>query len=141
MARITVCGMFLAMLLGCGKAEEPLGSVSGTVLQQGKPVNGALVLFSNREIGVESTATTDAGGQFTMRLDRAGGLPIGTYKVSVMEPPADRPQPQNGMEFSGPPPKPQVSSIPQRYGDIATSELTANVQRGENNFEFKLQGR
>jgi hypothetical protein len=132
-------GILLASSLGCGRTASPWGSVTGTIAHKGKPVDAAIVLFSNRDAGVEITAETDARGHFTMRTDRIAGLPIGTYKVVVTPKPVGLPTPQDGMMFKEPAPLPVSSAIPAAYRDVKTTRLTAAVQTGQNEFQYNLQ--
>ena len=74
----------LCLLVGCNSA-----SVSGTVPASGKltykgaPVEGAIVTFVPEGDGRTATATTAAGGVFSLTtVDAAGAMP-GKYKVTV----------------------------------------------------------
>ena len=74
----------LALLVGCNS-----GSVSGTVPASGKvtykgaPVEGAIVTFVPQGNGRTATATTRAGGVFSLTtVDSSGALP-GKYRVTV----------------------------------------------------------
>jgi hypothetical protein len=76
-------GLLLACL-GCNS-----GSVSGTVPASGKvtykgaPVEGAIVTFVPEGNGRTATATTRAGGVFSLTtVDSSGALP-GKYRVTV----------------------------------------------------------
>ena len=134
-----VCGMAFASLSGCGKPVEPWGGVAGVVLQRGKPADPAVVIFTNREKGVEITAPTDANGRFVIKTDKFPGLPVGEYKVVVIPAPQNVPLPADGMTYREPLPPPPVSNIPEIYRDLKTTTLTATVQQGENDFKFDLQ--
>ena len=138
MNRTILAAMFFASLLGCGKDAGNWGSVAGTITQNGKPVESAMVLFSNRDAGVEITAPTDAKGRFTIRTDRVAGLPLGTYKVAVTPKAVNLPSPKNGLMFEGPAPAQPPSAIPAAYRDVKTTKLTATVQTGPNEFTFDL---
>ena len=85
MRRRSLFGLIgLALLLGCNS-----GSVSGTVPISGKvtykgaPVEGAIITFVPEGNGRTATATTIAGGVFSLTtVDAAGAMP-GKYKVTV----------------------------------------------------------
>lgn len=124
--------------VGCGKAQGPWGKVTGVVLNNGQPVEPAIVLFSNRDLGVEITAETDGAGRFTMRTDRIDGLPVGTYRVAISPKPTNLPVPEQGMMFNGPPPVIQ-SKIAEDDRDIATTRHSADVREGENAFRFDVK--
>jgi hypothetical protein len=137
--QLALGGLVLASLLGCGDRVGPWGTVTGVVSCQGQPVEPAIVLFSNRQIGVEMTAETDASGRFTVRTDRINGLPVGNYRVAVMPKPTNLPMPEQGMMFTGPAPRPAPSNIPEVDRDINTTRLSAVVNEGTNEFTFHLQ--
>ena len=56
----------LLLLAGCGKRVPPWGTVTGVVTQEGKPLPTTLIMFSNREAGVEIVTVTNANGKFAM---------------------------------------------------------------------------
>jgi hypothetical protein len=128
----------LILFAGCGGKSEPWGAVSGTIVQGGKGVYPAAVLFSNRENGVEITAETDVNGNFVMRTDKLGGLPVGTYAVAVM-PLREKVAPAQGMVFDKEAPPPP-SPIPPEVQDITTTHLSAAVVEGPNELTFDLGG-
>lgn len=136
--RMTWCAIASLALVGCQDSECPWGAVSGVVRQNGKPAEPAIVLFSNREIGVEITAETDAEGRFMMRTDRIAGLPVADYRVAVLPNPTNLPAPEQGMMFNGPAPVTTPSAIPADFREIATSPLQAKVVEGSNVFDFEL---
>ena len=138
MHRFFLALTFLLPLLGCGKEVGPWGQVVGTISQDGKPVEPALVLFSNREAGVEMTAETDAQGRFKVRTDKIDGLPVGTYRVAVTPIAKNLTPPYQGMVFKAPAPELQ-SQIPEADREIATTRLTATVVEGKNDFTFELR--
>jgi hypothetical protein len=102
--------------------------VRGTVLFQGKPIEGALVTFFPTEAkpGYRSlTGMTDAKGRFRLAFNRSNdGAPVGKYKVSVVW----REMIQDGDEKlpNGP------NRLPERYADPDASGLTATIVEGKN---------
>ena len=74
----------LALLVGCdsgtGSGTVP---VSGKVTYKGAPVEGAIVTFVPEGTGRTATATTSAGGVFTLTTVDASGAMPGKYKVTV----------------------------------------------------------
>ncbi len=85
MRRCFLLGLIcLTLLAGCNSA-----SVSGTVTAGGKvtykgaAIEGAIVTFVPEGNGRTATATTEAGGVFSLTtVDAAGAIP-GKYKVTV----------------------------------------------------------
>lgn len=70
-------------LFGCGGDGPELGSVSGQVTMDGKPLPNVLVTFVPDGGGGVSTGKTDANGKYELGFyERAGAL-IGKHKVSV----------------------------------------------------------
>ena len=62
-AVVRVSKATLLLLAGCGKRVPPWGTVTGVVTQEGKPLPTTLIMFSNREAGVEIVTVTDARWQ------------------------------------------------------------------------------
>lgn len=70
---------------GCSQDERPLGvPVSGVVLLNGNPVEGADVAFSSREGSTGAFGVTDAQGRFQLSaLETREGIPPGEYQVKI----------------------------------------------------------
>jgi hypothetical protein len=79
-----------ALVIGCGSGPR-LVPVSGTVLLNGEPLEGATVLFSpdvTNPGGQPGVVVTGPGGKYqAMTRDRPGLVP-GKYKVGVTKTPA-----------------------------------------------------
>ena len=79
------CGLFVLaawIVTGNGQAQQTLGSVNGTVVDQsGAAVPGAAITATDDAIGV-TRATTSGGNGFFQIFN----LPIGTYTVKVSHP-------------------------------------------------------
>jgi hypothetical protein len=127
--------VLLTLVAGCGK-QEPWGKVEGTVSFQGKPVETAIVLFSNRAAGVEMTTFTDAEGRFEIHTAKVGGLPVGDYRIAIT--PYAVGVPTDTIVFAKKSMK-TFPNIPIAYRDIATSGLSALVTTGENVFRFDMK--
>ena len=111
----------LVVISGCGKGVQ-FGEVSGSVTFQGKPLPNAVVFFMPQS-GPAAAGATQADGTFKMVTRRPGdGVLLGPCKVAIT--PAD--------PINSPLP------IPTKYTDAETSGLTANVEDGENVFDFEL---
>jgi hypothetical protein len=103
----SVCSLFFAALIsGCGNVS--LVPVTGTLLVDGEPAEGATLLFHPQSPAPSklSTATTDASGKFSLVCEAESGIPVGSYKVSVIWPdPSVQPtaaQKMTGMFDAGP---------------------------------------
>ena len=123
-------GLLLVSAVGCGSRR--FAPVSGRVTLNGQPLANALVAFNpippegSSEAGPGSIATTDANGEYTLRVtpDRPGAL-VGKHRVAItgmnlQVGESDRRQPRAG--------RPLTKPIPRRYND--QSELTCEVPPG-----------
>lgn len=74
----------VVVFVGCGRSDLPeLGTVSGTLTLDGKPLPHAIVNFTPTE-GRPSRGETDDEGQYTlMYLTDARGALVGQHKVTV----------------------------------------------------------
>ncbi len=138
-------GLFLALpvavsLVGCGGSDKiATVPVKGTVAYQGKPVEGAAVMFSPAQ-GPSATAETNANGEFTLKTQTQDGAVTGEHVVTiskVVSPPAGA-----GDLGRVPPdtnPAPPKSLIPRKYSDPQASGLKKTVTKsGANEFAFEL---
>lgn len=81
-------GLAILVFAGCGSREAPLVPVEGILLQAGRPVVGAQVVFCpDREAGAKgprSFGTTDKDGRFKLATDEgADGAVSGPHRVVV----------------------------------------------------------
>lgn len=123
------------LFVGCGGSGDPLNrqAVSGEVTLSNQPLDTGSISFDpqDRENGRPGGATIE-GGKFT--LDRARGLPPGTYTVRVNS--ADA----NEMAVGEPGESRRVLAkerIPSKWN--SKSEQTITVVDGEeNSFQFAI---
>lgn len=114
--------VLLLVALGCRPGDRPeLGQVRGTVTLDGKPLAGVIVRFFPAT-GRAATATTGSDGRYELVYTYGvEGAKVGPSTVSFAWP--------DGEAGSAP--------IPDKYG--AQSELTVEVQPGDNTFDFALE--
>lgn len=145
---LLACLVFGSVGCSSGTPAPPTVNVTGEVLYQSKPVEGAYVTFASKSAEVKSASgTTDASGKFTLKTyvdptkEVTGAMP-GDYQVSISK--IEKKAPMTPEEMSKisqsgqmiPPPK---SLIPQKYSEITSSGLNASVKQGDsNNFKFEL---
>lgn len=134
---------------GCGKGGQVDGRptvvpVSGKVLRNGQPVDGARVTFFNPQANTTAYGTTGPDGVFTLSTfgDKDGGAP-GTNRVAVRKVEMIS-KAKEGFDYgasSEVPPEPEERwHTPKRYGKADTSGLTADVtESGPNDFTFELK--
>lgn len=74
------------LMVGCGSSSDQpdLGQVSGTIVHEGQPVEGAEIFFSPVEGGRTSTAITDASGNYELVYKgQSKGAAIGKHAVRI----------------------------------------------------------
>ncbi len=129
------CPVFpLAWALGCGLligcSAKPSGMpavapVTGTVTLNGEPLAGASVIFQS-ESGHSSMGTTDSTGSYQLTAPgNQKGAVIGLNKVKI------------NSKLDAPPGPNWKDPIPARYN--SASELSAQVNAGQNSFNFALE--
>ena len=121
----------LALLSGCGAAEEPLefGEVSGKLTLNGAPLTTAMIVFNRTETGHGGSATADGEGKYVV----SDKLPSGNYQVLITPAPIKPPNPGEPAPVIPP------NKIPAKYSSPATSGLAADVAPGPNTFDFDLK--
>lgn len=117
----------LVQLLGCGGVDHPeVGKVRGVITLDGEPLANTSVVFQPSN-GRPSLGTTDEKGQYSLLyLDGVEGAMLGQHKVMIRtEVPGEDGEPPIAKE-----------RLPPRYHN--RSELTADVVKGKNTFDFPL---
>jgi hypothetical protein len=139
----------LSCLIGCGSKGVPIPKTvpaQGTVTYQGKPVDGANVVFNPEGEGRAASAVTDASGNFTAKTSITGdtivvGAIPGTYRVSITKiekPAAKTPQEMMASRTSGAEPA-EKHLIPERYSQATSSGITVVVPpEGKRDIKFEL---
>lgn len=82
------------MIVGCSSGDRlPVVPVSGSVVLEGEPVEGAMLVFhprESRDAGVLSYAESTADGTFqASTYDAYDGIPEGDYAVTLTWPEID----------------------------------------------------
>lgn len=125
--------LMLAVGIGCGKPSHipELGDVMGTVTMDGQALANATVTFAPNQ-GRPSFGTTDTEGQYTLSFigDYTGAI-IGTHTVRIST--------EQYVEQADGTTQHIKESIPRAYNTSST--LTADVQPGENRFDFELSSK
>lgn len=135
------CGSVLALVLlgaallpGCAKQEfqnlrQSTFPVRGQVTLDGKPVANATIVFkpvdaSKFKWREQPQAKSDAEGRFTVFTYEANdGAPAGDYRVGIAILAAAEDEGSDQVRHEK-----GAVKIPARYGDAATSGLTARVE-------------
>ncbi|MFN5757876.1 MAG: carboxypeptidase-like regulatory domain-containing protein [Planctomycetia bacterium] len=118
--------LLLAALAGCSPDNRPpLGTVTGTVTLDGRPLAAAAVHFTPDGPGRTSLGSTDSAGGYRLRYLRdIEGANLGRHTVRIMTATEEN----GGREI-----------LPPRYH--AATVLEAVVQPGTNRIDFSLQSR
>lgn len=131
-------------LAGCGGGSEvhiPLQPVTGTVIADGQPLAGAMVMFGpyGAQIGKPAYGTTDASGKYELQfVDGRPGCPPGNYVVTISKfvHPNGNPFP---ADASGEEQRAMgVELVPKNYSDPTSSKLLAEVPPTGGDFPFEI---
>lgn len=131
-------GALALLAASCGDGGPTLYPVSGKVLFNGQPVEGATVVFvpvgSDDATALKPSGAVQTDGSFTLSTYPHGdGAPAGDYVVLVTWYPPDARQ-RVEEEEEAPTPK-----LPARYSDAQQSPLKATVRDGPTELEpFQL---
>lgn len=141
-----VIGMLAAVSAGCGGSANSY-PVSGVVTYDGKPLEGASVLFIPQQ-GSTGMGTTDSSGKYEISTAGKPGAPLGKYDVTISKtihtgaPKPENPTPEDMAKMAASKEGISYKSvIPQKYGTPrGGSGLSATVtENGEKNvFDFSL---
>jgi hypothetical protein len=154
--QLALAGSVVCMaILGCnrgggGSSGPPVYPVTGVVKLKGQPVVGADIIFSLKDGSASSFGRTDANGKYelTTRKSSDGALP-GDYLVAISKTddaaqaqtfvPQEDSKNYNPFVGKNPTPRPPPKSgIPEKYGNVKTSGLTARVGTEKNTIDFDL---
>ena len=144
-APLVWCAGLLAVS-GCGDGKIARYPVTGTVTVDGKPADGATVIFCPVEGEPEFMrerpfSQTDASGRFELTtLEPKDGAPAGDYTVMVRWLATSGPQPANVDPDRGGGGR-AYDRLGGRYFHPEKSGLTATVEEGPNDLKFDLQSK
>lgn len=135
------------LLSGCsgrigGSNLPPIVKVTGTVLYQGQPIEGADVTFNNVEAGYTAIGKTDASGRFVLATAGQEGVVAGRQVVAIRRVDViDNTPPGVDVSAGGVASPPTIRWIvPEKYSVPSTAGLTAEVKTGSpNDFPFDLK--
>ena len=145
----TVLGIMLGCSGGGGGNHPPTKPVNVTVTYKGQPVADATVTFINQEgEAAPSFGKTDAQGVAKMRTQWGEGAVLGQHKVTITKVESSGggstvlqdskdyvPPPEGGTAVAK-----TKSLIPEKYGLVGSSGLTAEVKKdGKNEIPFDLK--
>ena len=128
----------VTLVVGCGQDGPELFPVHGRVTLDGKPLADAGVMFMPDENGPSAMGTTDSEGRFElMTVNRIGAIrgnhPVVIAKRKYVPPKPGEPAPPGGLVAEW--------YSPRKYANPMTSELSAEVGDGDNEFHFELSSK
>lgn len=129
MCRATFAFFVLVACIGCGRTEQQVFPVTGTIkLADGTPATGCIVEFSSQAAetkGLNARGEVQADGSYKLTTTINGkekeGAVAGPHNIVVVAPATG--------SSGGPPPLP----IASRYAEYANSGLSLEVKPGETN--------
>jgi hypothetical protein len=121
---------------GCSAAQDQrpkLVPVRGVVRYNGKPLDAARVTFTNAALGISAYALTGPDGTFTLTTFQPGdGAAPGKYQIAVTKAQDAGPGAKSAVPVFRPGAAPHPRwLIPPKYGNPATSGLTAEVTEAD----------
>ena len=120
-AVVTIVGVAL-LIAGCGSDQPALAPVKGKVTLDGQPLTGESIIFRPADGGRQSLAVLDEQGGYELIYMRdIKGASLGTHRVLI------------GTASDGSP----EERVPAKYN--RETMLEVNVQKGENDLDFKLE--
>ena len=127
--------VLLLCFCGCPSSNENIGWVEGVVTVNGTPVEGARVRFYPTT-GRGSSGKTDETGHYELKYTRSeDGAVIGEHKVTIStEAEANNYEQDDAVEA-------RAESIPKKYVNLKTTDLTATVKSGNNTHNFDLKSK
>lgn len=134
-------------LTGCGGTDfGPMGSVSGRLTMDGKPLEaGTQLLFMQMEKGYAAFGQTDAEGNYELVWMREGRnwteVPVGNYKILIQPPEVknvDELDADAMLAGADQDIKPATAVFPKKYQQHTTSGLQLEVKEGVNKHDISL---
>jgi hypothetical protein len=126
----TVLIALVVITAGCDRGLS-LVKVQGKVTVDGKPANGAVILFhpQSQENGSVSSAVASDQGTFSPVTNGEPGIPAGVYQVTVSWPDPSVKKSEGAMQFGGGEEKDAPDLLKGRYMIKAQSGLTATIEQ------------
>jgi hypothetical protein len=150
MNRLVLFGLVVAFLgfAGCDSGGPALGTVTGKVTLDGKPLPNTAVTFIPAGGGGTASGITDANGNYELNyLDRKGAL-IGKHKVALTTVQQPSETPATEMSSDSPEYANQGNVAASEYNKVFTEPIPAKynkqttleeeVKSGSNEINFDL---
>jgi hypothetical protein len=128
---VILASLLGVLMAGCGETT-PTGTVRGKVTLDDAPYADAAVVFMSLESGKAGSADIQADGTFSIETP----LEVGSYKVFLTPKSASL---EEEMDMDKPMPEPMIDeSVPEKYWNEASSDITIEITAGENDVTVPL---
>lgn len=127
--------MFCGVSVGCGSNSDQVETapVSGAIIYKNNAVTTGTIMFTPKGGGPPSTGEIQSDGSFRMKTYTEGdGSPLGEHSVTITALDAGSGLPEDAAS------EPRYL-VPPKYGRDKTSGLTAVVEAGYNQIDFRLK--
>lgn len=127
-----------SLTCGCGGDNAGRLPIKGQVTLDGQPLERGSIAF----VPEEGKASFSAGATITQgayEIDRAKGLPPGTYKVVINAVKKTGKKVSNPLDANAPPHDEEVEAVPEKYNK--KSALKADVKTDTRELDFSLTSR
>lgn len=135
----------VALAAGCAHVhDDSTGTVAGTLRFQGRTLaSGTRVVFVNLQTGFTCYGETAPDGSYQLASRNHGRIPVGAF-AAMIRPPEPLPEPPSAPEALGDAAamrrRPDLAfEFPDKYAELATSELVFDVQPGPNEIYIELR--
>lgn len=139
--RLALCvAVVLAQLAGagCGSGNaQGRKAIAGTVRLDGAPLASGSIEFAPVAAGGVQTGALIEGGKFS--IPREQGLPVGEYRVSIVDSPQAPPLPPGHMPGDPLPPAPKPR-IPAAWNTKSQHKVTV-PESGPSTFDFDISSK
>lgn len=129
--------LLFVTIAGCGGSgsKRKLVQVSGTVTYEGKPLtSGTITFVGEGQSPVNAAGEISSSGTYKLSTETPGdGAAPGSYKIRIESWASPPKMDETGVD-------PGKSAVPEKYGRIETSGLTATVKDSPatQKFDFAL---
>jgi hypothetical protein len=147
--RSLVCIAALALVTAAGCGGPKLGQVTGTVTVDGTPVTSGTIMFVPDD-GKVSVGSIGTDGRFTLTtFSPDDGAMVGAHKVTIHSTkvgagtmvPASFEEELKGIKGKVLVPGKVEWVVPERYAQLASTDLKATVQPGSQTIDFHLHSK
>jgi len=124
----------LLLAVGCGRHA---GKVSGRVTLDGQPLANGVVSYTPTKAGSSAYGTIGPDGRYRLQTGAETGIDPGEYKVTIASNATPEQAAAMGFKIGREGIMPLLT--PPRYGDVATTPLSAAVKSGSQEIDFAIE--